>query len=169
MKKQSHKFLWGAIGLIALLIGVKALSSAAAPVESVSDAFLSVPEMKWDIGDVAMSKGISRREVELTNTSGSSITITQMSTSCMCTTVQIVHADGKKSGLKGMPGHGGGTSSLSETIKNGETAKLVVNFAPNAQIRGTTHEQPPTARAPPARSRAQSPSKQTAKNSRTSN
>jgi len=132
MKKQSQKFLWGAVGLVALLIGIKALSSSAAPVESVSNASLSIAEMKWDIGDVAMSKGISQREVELTNTSGTPITVTQMSTSCMCTTVQIVHSDGKKSGLKGMTGHGGGTSSLSETIKNGETAKLVVNFDPNA-------------------------------------
>ncbi|OGL72159.1 hypothetical protein A3D69_01290 [Candidatus Uhrbacteria bacterium RIFCSPHIGHO2_02_FULL_54_11] len=50
----------------------------------------------------------------------------------MCTTAQIVHPDGSKSGLKGMIGHGGGSSSLSETIPAGETAVLLVNFDPNA-------------------------------------
>ena len=55
-----------------------------------------------------------------------------METSCMCTSAQIVHTNGKKSGIKGMVGHSGGSSTMLETIGPGEEVILLVNYDPNA-------------------------------------
>lgn len=132
MKKQSKTYLWGILAILAILVGFKILSSSATEVAPVADGELTISESSWDIGDVRMSDGMNTKSISLTNETSSPITLTQMETSCMCTTAQIVHADGSKSGLKGMPGHGGGSASLSETIQAGETATLLVNFDPNA-------------------------------------
>lgn len=134
MKKQSKKtYLWGLAIALVVLAGFKIAVSESAPAasEPAADARLTVSETSWNLGDIPMSEGMSTKSVTLTNTSGTPITITNMETSCMCTTVQIVHADGSKSGLKGMPGHGGG-SILSETIVDGESVELLVRFDPNA-------------------------------------
>ncbi len=79
-----------------------------------------------------MQDGVITRSISLKNDSTDPITLTSLSTSCMCTTAQVVHADGSKSGLKSMVGHGGGTASLSEIIQAGEEVMLLVNFDPNA-------------------------------------
>ena len=132
MKKQSKKYLWGVIIVVVALVGIKVVVSSASPVELVENAQLTISETSWDFGDIPMSEGITTRSISLKNDTDVPITITSMQTSCMCTTVQIVHSDGSKSGLKGMVGHGGGTSSLSETIQAGEAVALLVNFDPNA-------------------------------------
>ena len=132
MKKQSKKYLWGVIIVVVALVGIKVVVSSASPVELVENAQLTISETRWDFGDIPMSEGITTRSISLKNDTDVPITITSMQTSCMCTTVQIVHSDGSKSGLKGMVGHGGGTSSLSETIQAGEAVALLVNFDPNA-------------------------------------
>ena len=118
--------------VVVALVGIKVIASSASPVELVENAQLTISETRWDFGDIPMSEGITTRSISLKNDTDVPITITSMQTSCMCTTVQIVHSDGSKSGLKGMVGHGGGTSSLSETIQAGEVVALLVNFDPNA-------------------------------------
>ena len=132
MKKQSKKYLWGVIIVVVALVGIKVVVSSSSQVEPVENAELTISETHWDFGDIPMSEGITTRSISLKNDTDVPITITSMQTSCMCTTVQIVHSDGSKSGLKGMVGHGGGTSSLSETIQAGEAVALLVNFDPNA-------------------------------------
>ncbi|MBI4437433.1 DUF1573 domain-containing protein [Candidatus Uhrbacteria bacterium] len=135
MKKQPTYLYLGAAGLIALLVIVVISSSGASETPAaaaISDAMLTVSETRWDFGDISMASGKTTKEISLTNTSASPLTITQMQTSCMCTTAQIVHADGSKSASKGMVGHGGGSAALSETISAGETATLEVTFDPNA-------------------------------------
>ncbi len=140
MKKQSKKYLWGLGIVVVALIGVKAVSLSASPaapatsssVAPAEGAKLTISESSWDFGDVPMSGGVVTKSVSLKNDTAAPITITKLETSCMCTNAQIVHADGSKSGLKGMVGHGGGTSNLSETIQAGETVTLLVNFDPNA-------------------------------------
>ncbi|MBI5370299.1 DUF1573 domain-containing protein [Candidatus Uhrbacteria bacterium] len=133
MKKKSHLILYGLLGFIVLLIGIQvASSSSSSPqAEAVGSGSLRVSEQRWNIGDVPMSGGISTKQITLTNDSSAPVEITNLQTSCMCTTAQLVHADGSKSGLKGMVGHGG-SSSLSETIAPGEEAQLLVRFDPNA-------------------------------------
>lgn len=132
MKKKTKPYLWGSLVILVLIVGFKVLSSSATEVAPVIDGELTISESSWDLGDVRMSDGMNTKSVSLTNETSSPITITKMETSCMCTTVQIVHADGNKSSLKGMPGHSGGSASLSETIQAGETATLLINFDPNA-------------------------------------
>lgn len=140
MKKQSKKYLWGLGIVVVAIVGVKAVSLSASPVAPATaslvapaeGAELTISEPSWDFGDIPMSGGVVTKSLSLKNDSTSAITITKLETSCMCTNAQIVHADGSKSGLKGMVGHGGGTANLSETIQAGETATLLVNFDPNA-------------------------------------
>lgn len=131
MKKQSKKYLWGAIIVVAALLGLWGITSSSTQMAQVENAELTISETSWNFGDIPMSEGIATHEVSLKNETDAPITITSMETSCMCTTAQIVHFDGSKSGLKGMVGHGG-ASSLSETIQAGEAVTLLVNFDPNA-------------------------------------
>ncbi len=135
MKKKPATALW-AWGLVLIVMGSiigMAIASSSAPAPGpVEDAELTISEPSWDFGDIPMSEGIAVKSIALANNSSVPIAVTSLETSCMCTTAQIVHPDGSKSGLKGMIGHGGGSSSLSETIPAGETATLLVNFDPNA-------------------------------------
>lgn len=131
MKKRQKTSLWaGAIGLT-VLGGLIILISSAPATEPLADAQLTISETTWNFGDIPMSEGITTKSVTLTNASDSPLTVTGMQTSCMCTTAQIIHSNGSKSGLKGMVGHGG-TSGLSEKIQAGEIATLLVRFDPNA-------------------------------------
>ncbi|MFA4845219.1 MAG: DUF1573 domain-containing protein [Patescibacteria group bacterium] len=133
MKKQQKSVVLGVVAVVVLLIGIKAFSSDASQTATVVvNGSLAFAETNWDFGDIIMSDGVVTKQVTFTNDSATPITVTQMETSCMCTTAQIVHEDGSKSGLKGMVGHGGGNASLSEIIEVGETATLLVNFDPNA-------------------------------------
>ncbi|MCR4314294.1 MAG: DUF1573 domain-containing protein [Candidatus Uhrbacteria bacterium] len=132
MKKKSKPYLWGSLVILILIVGFKVLSSSATEVAPVINGELTISESSWDLGDIRMADGMNTKSVSITNKTSSPITLTKMETSCMCTTAQVVHADGSKSGLKGMPGHGGGSANLSETIQAGETATLFVNFDPNA-------------------------------------
>jgi len=131
MKKKSNNYLWGILIGLVVLIGIAVFSSSAALIDPIEDAELTISDMTWDFGDIPMSEGVATQSISLTNDTDQTITVTGMETSCMCTTAQIVHADGSKSGLKGMVGHGG-SSNLSETIQAGEVATLFVNFDPNA-------------------------------------
>ncbi|MBI2475396.1 DUF1573 domain-containing protein [Candidatus Uhrbacteria bacterium] len=89
-------------------------------------------ETNWELGEIPMSKGVNTKEIKIKNPTEFPVQITGMQTSCMCTSAQIVHANGKKSAVKGMVGHGGGTATMLETINAGEEVTLLVNFDPNA-------------------------------------
>jgi len=131
MTKTTKYYLWGIVGFIVVLIGAQMWSSSAASVEPIASGELTFSETDWDFGDISMADGIVTQSIPVENETQAPITITRLETSCMCTTAQVVHEDGSKSGLKGMVGHGG-TPSVSETIEPGETATLLVNFDPNA-------------------------------------
>ena len=64
------------------------------------------------------------------NISGDSLTITKLSTSCMCTVATLITPAGKK-GPFGMAGHGP-TPRLVERLAPGETAQVEVVFDPAA-------------------------------------
>lgn len=132
MKKQSNKYLWGAILVVVTLIGITVIASTL-QIESVENATLTISETSWDFGDIPMSEGIVTKSVTLKNESDTPITLTHLETSCMCTTAQVVHSDGSKSGLKGMTGMANsGSPTISETVQVGEAVTLLVNFDPNA-------------------------------------
>lgn len=138
MNKQTKPYIWTLLVIAIFLIGlvggkmIFSSSSSTSSTQSASDAELTISEENWDFGDIPMSKGVVTKSISLRNDTSTPLTVTNMETSCMCTSVQIVHADGSKSGKKGMVGHGGGSSDLSETIEAAEEATLLVTFDPNA-------------------------------------
>jgi len=129
----SNPFVLIAVLLVALAIGYSFLSgSESAPAEADgAEGILSFAETEWEIGDVSMADGDHIKEIAVENLSEAPVTITSMSTSCMCTSVQLVHENGEKSRVKGMPGHGE-PSRMSEVIEPGERAILKVIYDPNA-------------------------------------
>ena len=131
MNKNRNIYLWGAGILIVFIVGIVAFSGGVSSTPSAEGAKLTLSETKWDLGDVAMSKGVESREVQMTNDGKAPVTITRMETSCMCTTAQIIHENGESSGVKGMVGHGG-TPALSEVVAPGETVTVLVKYDPNA-------------------------------------
>jgi hypothetical protein len=129
MKKQSKYLLYGVLIFVALLVGAKWINSTPA-VNSIQGAELTLSENNWSFGEIPMSEGDVTHSVTLTNESDLPITITSMETSCMCTSAQIIHANGSESAVKNMAGHTGSTY-LSEVIEVGESASLLVTFDPN--------------------------------------
>lgn len=127
------KILLGAI-VVLVFGGITAAVVAGVKSESAGDG---KPQLKletsgFDFGEVAMSDGLAKRVVEIKNTGDADLKITQMQTSCMCTTVTL-EVGGEKSPPFGMPGHGGGASAFwSATIKPGESGSLEIVFDPNA-------------------------------------
>ena len=128
-------------GLVFLLKSPSAENASA----SASASDLKFSETNWDLGDVSMKNGVNRKEVDVTNAGDRTAPVIDLETSCMCTSATIVHADGRKSPTKGMPGHGDGGmaghsagSDVSEEIAPGETVKLLIDFDPNAHGPGGT-------------------------------
>ena len=115
-------------GLLAIIV----VAGGSGAANTVGKAKMVLETTSFDFGDVSMANGKVTKTINVKNEGDADLEISKLFTSCMCTTAQIVHPDGSKSGLKGMIGHGGGSSSLSETIPAGETAVLLVNFDPNA-------------------------------------
>lgn len=121
----------GGLGILILLNQSPASTSATVPGPSIANGSLTLSETSWDWGDISMALGMATRDVTFENTSGEPVTLTAMSTSCMCTTVSLIRANGSMVGPKGMVGHGG-SPSVNETIQPGETGVLRVVFDPNA-------------------------------------
>lgn len=132
-KNQTQIILLGIAAGALVFLGFKATSAPRTQeIKPEGVGVIEFSQTEWDIGKVTMSEGINTKDVTFKNTSQFPIQITAMETSCMCTKVQIVHEDGKKSALKGMVGHGGGSAAMLETIKPSEEATLRVSFDPNA-------------------------------------
>lgn len=125
MKKKI--LLYSVVGVIAvILITLAAVSNN----KGSSSGALVPSETFWNFGTVKMSEGIVTKELTLRNDSSEPVAIIQMETSCMCTNAQIIHENGKMSGVKGMAGHG--SSTMSEMIEPNETVIVKINFDPNA-------------------------------------
>lgn len=124
-------FVIGAFLAVAVLVLVFAKDTKEQTTGALSGDVLTVSEPRWDFGEIPMDEGIVRREVTITNNGNSPVTVTKLETSCMCTTAQIIHADGRKSDLKGMVGHGG-SAFMSDVIQPREAIVIRVSFDPNA-------------------------------------
>lgn len=133
--KNKKNFPWTVLVIGAvLLIGLYMIVNSGENNNSnivASSGVLTVSEESWNMGAISMKNGLSYKEIELRNNTDFPVTVTEMETSCMCTTATITNADGTKGPTKGMVGHGS-TTRMSQTIAPGETAKLSVVFDPNA-------------------------------------
>lgn len=84
------------------------------------------------VGDVSMKQGVKKLSFSITNNTQKNINLTDLETSCMCTTAIFKSADGKLSPRFGMPGHGVKPRGWEYTLEPNETGKLTVEFDPNA-------------------------------------
>ncbi len=98
--------------------------------ESQSKSDLTAEEMNFDFGSVSMAAGNVTHRFKIRNANAEPIVIRKISTSCMCTTAQLVKG-GKKLAIYGMPGHGY-IPKLDEPIGPNEQAVVEVVFDPVA-------------------------------------
>lgn len=118
--------------LAGLIVAAKPGPAAKAPprVEVRSQSDLTAQEPSFDFGSVSMAAGSVTHQFRIQNTKAESIVIRKISTSCMCTTAQLVKG-GKKLAVYGMPGHGY-VPNLNEPIAPNEQAVVEVVFDPAA-------------------------------------
>lgn len=84
----------------------------------------------FDFGKISMAAGNVSHRYWIKNISADPLTVTQLSTSCMCTVATLITPAGKK-GPFGMPGHGP-ASRLAERLAAGASAQVEVVFDPAA-------------------------------------
>lgn len=96
-----------------------------------SQSGLTASETLYDFGTISMKNGKVDKIFKVTNSTDKDVEVTDIMTSCMCTTVFLETTAGEK-GPFGMAGHGGPMVSVDEIIKAGESRDLKVVFDPNA-------------------------------------
>ena len=92
---------------------------------------VSVAENAYDLAEVPINGGIVTKEYEVKNETGGEIELVKIATSCMCTTASAQVGDNKPR-FVGMERAGDKNPLVDLKIKNGETAKVTVNFDPAA-------------------------------------
>ena len=120
--------------LVALaLAGKTTRANLPEPVQPVSatQASLSAAVTSYDFGTISMKNNQVEYSFLVANETSADLTLSKVTTSCMCTEAYIVNGLNKK-GPFGMPGHGGLVPKANEVIKKGETRLISVVFDPNA-------------------------------------
>lgn len=83
-----------------------------------------------DFGSISMAGGNVMHRFIIANTGRSAVTVTRLTTSCMCTSATLSTASGRR-GPFGMPGHGP-MPTIRERLEPGEMAQVEVVFDPAA-------------------------------------
>jgi len=126
---QNNKFLIIIAASTILLIGLGVLFATKTAsnqiVETNPDAKVGVGETYYDWGDIGINDGNVEHEFEIKNEGKSDLVLSDVVTSCMCTSAQLIY-DEKISPLFGM--HTSSNYKLS--VDPGKTAKLKVIFDP---------------------------------------
>ncbi len=91
---------------------------------------LTVKENFYDFGSVKINGGFANHEYVLENASDKIVKIGEVSTSCMCTTTQVMIGN-KTYGPFGMPGHLG-ASKVNAVVNPGEKMVVKATFDPAA-------------------------------------
>ncbi len=91
---------------------------------------LEISSTEYDFGTVSQSKGIISTDLLITNKDNKDITIDELSTSCMCTSAQIIK-DGKEGQMYGMDMGGNNPKDGSTAIAPNGTATLRIYYDPN--------------------------------------
>lgn len=127
--------LWTVVVILALaglIVAAKPGPAAktAPRVEIRSQSDLSADQPSFDFGTVSMAAGKVAHRFKINNANAAPIVIRKISTSCMCTTAQLLKG-GKRLAIYGMPGHGY-VPNLDEPIAPKEEAMVEVIFDPAA-------------------------------------
>jgi len=93
--------------------------------------YLSVVEKEHDFGTISMAAGPVSHDYIVKNTGSTTVALTDLYTSCMCTEAAIKFADGKSVGPFGMQGHGY-SPALRGEIAPGEEVIIKATFDPAA-------------------------------------
>src|SRR3989344_2889068 len=120
------------LGLVGLMWWGRS-NQAAGPSESSNGgkSSLVASEALYDFGTISMANGTVSKVFKVTNPTDKDIILSNIVTSCMCTTAYIEKA-GREKGPFGMPGHGGLTARANEVIKAGESLDIKGVYDPNA-------------------------------------
>lgn len=112
-------FVWGRV-------------NQADPLEAASRSAsaLTVAETLFDFGTISMAAGVVDTVFEVANPTERDITLTSLTTSCMCTNA-FIQKGGERRGPFGMPGHVS-VPLANEVIPAGKTLAIVVAYDPNA-------------------------------------
>ncbi len=118
------------VSLVGLLfVGAYSLtksdSEATQNLETTGSGKLSLSETSFDWGTIPISGGFAEKTFTLANSGSGSLTLGQVTTSCACTTAQLIK-DGRSSPFFGMHTK----SNFTMTLNPGEQADLKVIFDP---------------------------------------
>lgn len=83
------------------------------------------------LGNVSRLGGLIFKEYTFKNTTNTSMKLGRLTTSCMCTKAKVVIGN-QESTSYGMESTGDLNPSLNFELKSGESAKVIVDFDPNA-------------------------------------
>ncbi|OGY52036.1 MAG: hypothetical protein A3J59_03920 [Candidatus Buchananbacteria bacterium RIFCSPHIGHO2_02_FULL_56_16] len=132
---QSHVVVFGVVvATVALIAGLVAAGSRSAPPspdgQSASTSRLAADRSANDFGAISMAAGLVSTDFTIRNTTSETLTISKLSTSCMCTSASL-QINESTFGPFGMPGHGV-IPAINQTLASGATAKVTVTFDPAA-------------------------------------
>jgi len=112
---------------VALVLGARYLNKSAttATVVQNENARVEISEKSYDWGEIQINEGAVERVFEIKNTGSGELSLSNISTSCMCTTAQLILGD------ESSPEFGMHTkSSYVMNVPEGQTAQLKVVFDP---------------------------------------
>lgn len=117
--------------IIGGIIAVALLANLNSDSGQAGTAKLVIESTRYDFGDVSMARGLVKKNFVLKNEGEADLKISNISTSCMCTTA-VLEIKGEKSPVFGMAGHGTNPAFWSTKLPPGQSANLEVIFDPNA-------------------------------------
>ncbi len=96
-----------------------------------------IEPLEFDFGDVSTRGGVVKTEMTIKNEGDSNLVISDMETSCGCTTA-TVEKDGREGPVFGMRGHLPPPVGWSEILRPGESASLNIYYDPlvHPELRG---------------------------------
>ncbi|RJR31495.1 DUF1573 domain-containing protein [Candidatus Parcubacteria bacterium] len=127
MNKQLKFLIISVVAVIAASV-IAGLAFSGGASDSNGTPKLVLTETDYDFGTISMANGLARHEFKIKNEGNADLKLSNISTSCMCTTAVLIQ-NGKKSPTFGMHNN---PTIWSEKIKPGEEAVLEVIFDPLA-------------------------------------
>ncbi|MBI4157772.1 DUF1573 domain-containing protein [Candidatus Woesebacteria bacterium] len=133
---KDTKFILGAfIFTLLVVIGLAFLVSSkekkTGTLSEVKAEGVTVTPLNYELGEVPIKGGIVTKEYEVKNETGGDIELLKIATSCMCTTASAKVGE-DETRFFGMEMVGDKNPLLSLKVKNGEAAKISVQFDPAA-------------------------------------
>jgi len=135
---KDFKIMIGAVVFTFLLIvgGAALFSSKGDEANDVGGASteiegLEINPISYQLGDVPINGGIVTKEYEIKNTTGQTLKLKKITTSCMCTQAKVVVGE-EETRFFGMEHGMDKNPTISFEINSQETGKVVVTFDPAA-------------------------------------